>query len=45
MSKARKIELLKQEIESYARENYERSETWWKNITLLMAEILVEEES
>ena len=49
-SKARKVELLKEEMKTYSEESIaysdspDRSKTWWKNIVILMAEIITEKE-
>jgi len=41
---SKKRELLKKELYHAEREHHKMPDTWWKNMVLLMAEILVEEE-
>ena len=45
MSKEMKIELLRNELKFYSIRENQKTEQWWKNIVLLMAEIIAEEES
>ena len=45
MSKETKIELLRNELNFYSTRESQKTDQWWKNIVLLMAEIVVEEES
>ena len=42
----KKVELLKQELSFHTRRDdiHQMSEAWWKNITLLIAEMLIEKE-